>query len=95
MDISTLEIVGWIATFVVIGSFLVNDMLKLRSINLMGATLWLIYGIIASSYSIIFLNVVVMSIQIFKINQLSKIIYTSIYWCKTENQKDPKKILLQ
>ena len=70
MYISTLEIVGWIATFVVIGSFLVNDMLKLRSINLMGATLWLIYGIIASSYSIIFLNVVVMSIQIFKINQL-------------------------
>jgi len=72
MVISTLEIVGWIATFVVIGSFLVNDMLKLRSINLMGATLWLIYGIIASSYSIIFLNVVVMSIQIFKINQLLK-----------------------
>tara|TARA_B100000927_G_C16309114_1_gene406681 strand:+ start:487 stop:711 length:225 start_codon:yes stop_codon:yes gene_type:complete len=72
MDINTLEIVGWIATFVVIGSFLVNDMLKLRSINLMGATLWLIYGIIASSYSIIFLNVVVMSIQIFKINQLLK-----------------------
>ena len=72
MYISTLEIVGWIATFVVIGSFLVNDMLKLRSINLMGATLWLIYGIIASSYSIIFLNVVVMSIQIFKINQLLK-----------------------
>ena len=72
MDISTLEIVCWIATFVVIGSFLVNDMLKLRSINLIGATLWLIYGIIASSYSIIFLNVVVMSIQIFKINQLLK-----------------------
>tara|TARA_B100000678_G_scaffold213679_1_gene181047 strand:- start:226 stop:456 length:231 start_codon:yes stop_codon:yes gene_type:complete len=72
MDINYLEIVGWIATFVVIGSFLVNDMIKLRSINLAGATLWLIYGIIASSYSIIFLNVVVMSIQIFKINELLK-----------------------
>ena len=69
---STLELVGWIATFVVIGSFLVNDMIKLRSINLVGATLWLIYGIIASSYSIMFLNIVVMSIQIFKINQLIK-----------------------
>ena len=69
---STLELVGWVATFVVIGSFLVNDMIKLRSINLVGATLWLIYGIIASSYSIIFLNVVVMSIQIFKIKQLIK-----------------------
>ena len=69
---STLEVVGWVATFVVIGSFLVNDMIKLRSINLVGATLWLIYGIIASSYSIMFLNIVVMSIQIFKINQLIK-----------------------
>ena len=69
---STLELVGWVATFVVIGSFLVNDLIKLRSINLVGATLWLIYGIIASSYSIMFLNIVVMSIQIFKINQLIK-----------------------
>ena len=47
-----LEIVGWIATFVVIGSFLINDMLKLRSVNLIGATLWLLYGIIAGSFSI-------------------------------------------
>ena len=67
-----LEIVGWIATFVVIGSFLINDMLKLRSVNLIGATLWLIYGIIAGSFSIMFLNIVVMCIQVFKIRQLLK-----------------------
>ena len=67
-----LEIVGWIATFVVIGSFLINDMLKLRSLNLVGATLWLIYGIIAGSFSIMFLNIVVMCIQVFKIRQLLK-----------------------
>ena len=67
-----LEIVGWITTFVVIGSFLINDMLKLRSVNLVGATLWLIYGIIAGSFSIMFLNIVVMYIQVFKIRQLLK-----------------------
>ena len=67
-----LEIVGWIATFVVIGSFLINDMLKLRSVNLVGATLWLIYGIIAGSFSIMCLNIVVMCIQVFKIRQLLK-----------------------
>ena len=60
-----LEIVGWIATFVIIGSFLINDMLKLRSVNLIGA-------IIAGSFSIIFLNIVVMCIQVFKIRQLLK-----------------------
>jgi hypothetical protein len=67
-----LEVVGWIATFVVIGSFLINDILKLRSVNLVGATLWLIYGIIAGSFSIMFLNIVVMCIQVFKIRQLIK-----------------------
>ena len=67
-----LELVGWIATFVVIGSFLINDMLKLRSVNLVGATLCLIYGIIAGSFSIMFLNIVVMCIQVFKIRQLLK-----------------------
>ena len=67
-----LEIVGWIATFVVIGSFLINDMVKLRSVNLVGATLWPIYGIIAGSFSIMFLNIVVMCIQVFKIRQLLK-----------------------
>ena len=67
-----LEVVGWIATFVVIGSFLINDMLKLRSVNLVGATLWLIYGIIAGSFSIMFLNIVVMCIQVFKIRELLK-----------------------
>ena len=67
-----LEIVGWIATFVVIGSFLINDMLRLRSVNLVGATLLLIYGIIAGSFSIMFLNIVVMCIQVFKIRELLK-----------------------
>ena len=69
---TTLEIVGWIATFVVIGSFLIDDMLKLRSVNLVGATLWLIYGVIAGSFSIMFLNIVVMCIQCFKIYHLLK-----------------------
>lgn len=67
-----LEIIGWIATFAVIGSFLINDMLKLRSVNLIGATLWLVYGIIAGSFPIMFLNIVVMCIQVFKIRQLLK-----------------------
>ncbi len=67
-----LEIVGWIATFVVISSFLVNNMLKLRTINFIGASLWLIYGIIAQSFSIIFLNIVVMCIQSYKIYFLIK-----------------------
>ncbi len=72
MELEMLEIVGWSATAFVIFSFLTNNMLWLRTVNLVGAFLWLLYGIIDVSYSIIFLNVVIVSIQIFKIIGLLK-----------------------
>jgi hypothetical protein len=67
-----LELIGWIGNVFVVISFLNNDTLKLRSYNLVGASLWLVYGIVAGSFSIIFLNIVVISIQTFKISQIIK-----------------------
>ncbi len=64
----TLNIVGWAATTFIIISFLINNMLWLRIINMIGAALWLTYGIIDTSYSIIFLNVIIVSIQFYKIS---------------------------
>lgn len=69
---NTLDIVGWVASAFVILSFLINDMLRLRIVNLIGASLWLAYGVIDLSSSIIFLNIVIVSIQIFKIYHLSR-----------------------
>ena len=69
---STLELIGWIGNTFVIISFLHNDTLKLRSYNLVGASVWLIYGIVANSYSIIFLNIVVISIQAVKITRIMR-----------------------
>ena len=65
-----LELIGWIGNVFVVISFLNNDTLKLRSYNLVGASLWLVYGIVAGSFSIIFLNIVVISIQTVKISQI-------------------------
>ena len=65
---NTLDMVGWAATLFIIISFLINNMLWLRIINMVGASLWLTYGIIDTSYSIIFLNVIIVSIQFFKIS---------------------------
>ena len=70
MELETLDIVGWVATAFIILSFLINNILWLRAVNLIGALLWMSYGIIDFSYSIIFLNFVVVSIQIFKIFSL-------------------------
>ena len=67
-----LEIVGWIATTFVISSFLINDMIRLRAINLIGAICWLVYGVMANAPSIIFLNVVIIVIQAFKLWGLIK-----------------------
>ena len=67
-----LEIVGWIATTFVISSFLINDMIRLRAINLIGAFWWLVYGVMANAPSIIFLNVVIIVIQAFKLWGLIK-----------------------
>ena len=64
----TLDIVGWAATLFIIISFLINNMLWLRIINMLGAALSLTYGIIDISYSIIFLNVIIVSIQFYKIS---------------------------
>ncbi|MAR43528.1 MAG: uroporphyrinogen decarboxylase [Flavobacteriaceae bacterium] len=68
----TLDIIGWAAAIFVIISFLINNMLWLRIINMVGASLWLTYGIIDTSYSIIFLNVIIVSIQFFKISLILK-----------------------
>jgi len=65
-----LEVVGCIATLIVFSSFILNDMLRLRTVNLIGAICWLIYGILAVSSSIIFLNIVIVGIQSFKIWKL-------------------------
>ena len=72
MTFETLDIVGWIATVIIICSFLINNMLWLRIVNLVGALLWLTYGILDLSSSIIFLNVVIVSIQLFKITSILK-----------------------
>ena len=69
---NTLDVVGWAATLFIIISFLINNMLWLRIINMVGAILWLTYGIIDTSYSIIFLNVIIVSIQFYKISVILK-----------------------
>jgi hypothetical protein len=66
----TIEIIGWIATLFIIVSFIQKDIIKLRIFSLVGAILWVIYGFLIMSYSIIFLNIIIVLIQIFYILKL-------------------------
>ncbi len=51
------EILGWVATAVVLLSFTVQDMRKLRFVNLVGCLLWIGYGFILMSKPVIFVNI--------------------------------------
>lgn len=50
------EFLGWVATAFVLFSFLLQDMHKLRIVNLVGCILWIGYGFIIMSKPIIFVN---------------------------------------
>lgn len=60
-----MEIIGWIATFFVIMSFTQKDITKLRLFSLVGAIFWTVYGLMIYSFSVVFLNVVIIIIQLY------------------------------
>ena len=65
----SVEYIGFLATAFILLSF-VLDGIQLRIINSIGAGLWLLYGIMIGGYSIIFLNICVILIHIFKLCKL-------------------------
>jgi hypothetical protein len=66
------ELVGWVATVFIILSFIQKDIFKLRLLSLVGAFLWIIYGVLNDGYSVIFLNSVIILIQIWWLIKLKK-----------------------
>ena len=51
-----IDILGWIATAVVVGSFAIQDVRKLRIVNMSGSLLWMAYGFLKQDKPIIFVN---------------------------------------
>lgn len=52
-----IDVLGWIATAVVVGSFAIQDVIKLRIINMIGSILWIAYGFLKQDNPIIFVNI--------------------------------------
>lgn len=64
MEVNITEIIGYIASFVVLLSFLMKDILKLRIINFIGCSLFVVYGIMLQySIPIILTNSVILLIH--------------------------------
>lgn len=71
---SITEIVGYLASLTVLCSFLMSKMIQLRIINIIGCSLFIVYGIMLSySIPIIVTNVAIVIINIYYLNKMKKI----------------------
>lgn len=61
------EIIGTLASLIVLISFLCKSERKIRLVNILGAILFVIYGILINSFSVWFLNGMLILIHIFKL----------------------------
>jgi len=57
------EIVGYLATFLVMLSFMMKDVTRLRMINAIGCATWIAYGIMLDSYPVIITNIGILAIN--------------------------------
>ncbi|MDP8079760.1 YgjV family protein [Phocoenobacter skyensis] len=58
-----IEILGYVAMVTVSCSFLLKDVIKLRFVNAIGCTLFVIYGLLLKSYPVAGLNIFVACIN--------------------------------
>jgi hypothetical protein len=52
-----IETLGYVATAVVVGSFAIQDVRKLRIANVCGSLLWIAYGFLKQDNPVIFVNI--------------------------------------
>ena len=52
-----IELLGYVATAVVVGSFAIQDLRKLRLTNTIGSLLWIAYGFLKQDNPVIFVNI--------------------------------------
>lgn len=59
------EIIGIIATLFVLASFMANNVQKIRIINIIGAALFVVYGVMIGAFSTWLLNAMLIIIHIY------------------------------
>lgn len=61
------EILGIIASLFVLLSFIFSSEIKIRLVNIVGAFLFVVYGIFINAFSIWFLNLIFIGIHLIKL----------------------------
>ena len=63
------EILGTIASIFVLISFLFNDEQKIRLVNIIGALMFVVYGLLKGAFSVWFLNIILIAIHLIKFSE--------------------------
>ena len=66
------EILGTIASCVIMLAFVLNGEKRIRIVDLIGAVLFIVYGVLIKSFSVVFLNGCLTFVQIYKLLKLRK-----------------------
>lgn len=66
------ELIGVIASIVVVISFFMNGEKRIRKTNIVGSFIFALYGFLITSISILFLNIVSVIVNIIKIYKLNE-----------------------
>lgn len=61
------EFIGIVADVFIIVGFLFNDTTKIRSFNILGSLLFILYGCLIGSVSLVILNVTMVAIHLIKL----------------------------
>lgn len=64
------EVLGVLASLIVLLSFVMNGESKIRIINIVGALLFVIYGLLINAFSVWFLNGALLIVHIYKLIKL-------------------------
>ena len=63
----SIELLGYIATFLVAVSFLCKSISRLLAINALGATLFVIYSLIITAYPVALLNAFLVGVNLYQL----------------------------
>lgn len=62
-----IEAIGYLAAIVTFSGFLVNNLITVRAFSLIACLVWLTYGILIGSGSVILCNTIIGGLQIYKL----------------------------
>lgn len=72
MSIDSVELLGYAATFFVAASFLFKSIVSLRIVNTIGASLFVVYSLLISSYPVALLNAFLVCVNLYQLWRLKQ-----------------------